>query len=148
MKIKQDAVARLDYLLDRLIEKGAQDVMKVLAGRVTPAQFAVLRVLKARGPLSVSQLADRLQITPSAVTSIVDRMADIGLLGRIRDQNDRRVVWIEATEEGKTLATELEGVKRQMLGMYLDSLTYYEMTSLADILERIMSEGEIAHEPR
>ncbi len=148
MRSKQNAVTRLDYLLDKLVEKAAQDVMKVLAGRVTPAQFAVLRVLKARGPLPVSQLADRLQITPSAVTSIVDRMADIGLLGRIRDQDDRRVVWIEATEEGRALAIELEGVKRQMLGTYLDCLTTCEMASLADILERILDEGEIAHEPR
>ena len=42
----------------------------------------------------MSELAERLLIPRQQMTQVVDRLADMGLIGRERDASDRRVVRI------------------------------------------------------
>lgn len=59
------------------------------------------------GTVKTSDLSSQLRITPAAVTHLVNPLEKGGYLERLPDPNDRRVVLIGLTEQGKDLAQEL-----------------------------------------
>ncbi len=68
-------------------------------------QLKVLRELRG-GPLSMSQIAQLLGVTNAAVTGIADRLEKKGLVQRVQDPTDRRVVCVQLTPEGYMLQRE------------------------------------------
>lgn len=58
-----------------------------------------LEYLEAEGPMSQRDLGERLSITSGAVTMLVDRLEDAGLVRRGPHPSDRRYVMLELTSE-------------------------------------------------
>ena len=72
------------------------------AGLSTP-KFSVLNALVTSGePLSLSELASRLSCVRSNMTQLVDRLETEGLVRRVDDPADRRIVKAAITETGRT----------------------------------------------
>lgn len=65
-----------------------------------------LEQLMNEGPLTPSELAARLQVTPAAVTGVIDRLAATGHAHRERDDVDRRSVRIVPNPESIRAAAE------------------------------------------
>jgi DNA-binding MarR family transcriptional regulator len=135
---KSDPVSELDDLLNLLIQKATRDVLLIVKGKVSPSQFAILRMLRQSGRSTVGGLADRLQVTLSGITALSDRLVEAGLVERVRDDQDRRVVWIDLSPGGRELIVELEGVKRKMVERYVEGLKDSEICKLNDILRKIL----------
>ena len=72
------------------------------------------------GSLGASDLASKLSVTPSSLTSVVDGLVGRGLISRGSDPSDRRRVGHSLTDEGRrTLVTcdqALERRLREILG--------------------------------
>lgn len=66
-------------------------------------EFAVLQQLSESGPTPMVRLSDENLVTKAAVTAIIDAMETKGLVRRVRDSSDRRVVNIQMTPAGKKL---------------------------------------------
>ena len=64
---------------------------------VTSTELEVLGTLVARGPLSAGDLARRTGLTSGAVTRLIDRLAERGVVRRLPDPADRRRVLVEIT---------------------------------------------------
>ena len=72
------------------------------AGLSTP-KFSVLHALVETGePLTLSELATRLSCVRSNMTQLVDRLEADGLVERVDDPTDRRVVKAAITEGGRS----------------------------------------------
>ena len=69
---------------------------------VTLAQCLVLLEVDDQERLTVSQLASRLRLDDSTLSRTIDGLVRKGLLDRMRDDRDRRVVWISLTEAAIT----------------------------------------------
>ena len=63
----------------------------------------VLLVFSSRGSLPLGKMGERLQVHPTSVTSIVQRLEADGLLVRRRHPADGRAVLAEVTEAGRRL---------------------------------------------
>jgi DNA-binding MarR family transcriptional regulator len=63
----------------------------------------VLLTFSRRGSLPLGKMGDRLQVHPTSVTSIVDRLEAAGFVLRRRHPTDGRTVLAEITELGRTL---------------------------------------------
>lgn len=68
---------------------------------LTPFHYLVLCCLWEEDGLSTSGIAQKLKQLGATLTGVVDRMEDRNLVYRKRDLNDRRIVRIWLTEEGK-----------------------------------------------
>ena len=69
---------------------------------VSHAQASVLLALKRAGePLPLSRLARVLVQEAQSVTSLVDRLESRGLVRRVPDRRDRRVIHVELTDQGE-----------------------------------------------
>src|SRR5579863_5812528 len=75
---------------------------------VSQAQASVLLVLKGTGqPLPLSRLARYLVQEAQSVTSLVDRLEARGLVRRVPDQRDRRVIHVELTPAGDEMFDQI-----------------------------------------
>lgn len=80
---------------------------------LTPAQARALRAVTSAGPLRMAELAAELDVVPRSATSMVDALADAGLVSRHADPTDRRSVKVAATVTGKGLVGRLDDARRR-----------------------------------
>lgn len=103
---------------------------------ITAPQSGVLRNLYKCGPLSSARLSRKLHVTPSNITGIIDRLERKGMVKRIREQRDRRVVLITLTESGEALSRTLPDPIEKKL---ISGLAYLEPDAIQQ-LGRAMNE--------
>src|SRR4051794_34911962 len=70
---------------------------------VTLPQYRALVVLRARGPQSLVQLADELQVVPSTATRMCDRLVRKRLIRRGEVEGNRREVELAVTDKGAAI---------------------------------------------
>ena len=92
--------------------------------------------------LRMSELADRLLLSRSGATRLVDRMVAGGLVERASCESDRRGQWASLTDEGlrrlrAASPTHLRGVKRH----FLDRLSAQDLADLERMLDPIVEVG-------
>ena len=64
------------------------------------------RQLEGDTPVRMTDVSRRLMISKPAATQVVNRLVDNGLVERLSDENDRRVVYIRATGAGRAFYEE------------------------------------------
>ncbi|MGH7477383.1 MAG: MarR family winged helix-turn-helix transcriptional regulator [Longimicrobiales bacterium] len=74
---------------------------------LTLSQVGVLDALHHRGPMVQAELAGKLLMSPSNLTTVVDNLERRGLVVRERTEEDRRCVQVSLTRRGKALATRV-----------------------------------------
>jgi DNA-binding MarR family transcriptional regulator len=65
---------------------------------LTPPQIMVAGVLCKNKSMKISDISEQINLSNSTVSGIVDRLEKIEVVRRIRDDEDRRVVRVELTE--------------------------------------------------
>ena len=71
---------------------------------LTPRMLGVLHHLSASGPLTLGELATHLGLSKATATELVTRVQERGLVDRMRDERDRRRVYVWLTEPGRQRA--------------------------------------------
>jgi MarR family transcriptional regulator for hemolysin len=89
---------------------------------ITGSQTMLLFHLRMRGDMPMGRLADLLGIGLPNLTGIVDRMEERGLVERRRVPDDRRLVLVSLTAEGRRIPEEIEGVQRELLAATFEAL--------------------------
>ena len=85
---------------------------------IEPQQHQALLAVKGfpgRDRITISELAERLQIRHHSAVGMVDRLVAHGLLAREPDAGDRRQVYIMLTERGETVLEQLAAAHKQEL---------------------------------
>ncbi|SDC24931.1 MarR family winged helix-turn-helix transcriptional regulator [Shouchella lonarensis] len=98
---------------------------------ITPPQFVALQWLNEYGDMTIGELSTRIHLACSTTTDLVDRMERNGLVSRVKDEKDRRVVRIHLLEKGQTIIQEVI-VKRQQ---YLAEMLTDFSCDQVDLLE-------------
>ncbi|MEU5591580.1 MarR family transcriptional regulator [Streptomyces sp. NPDC020298] len=106
---------------------------------ITPAQSRLLRTLAHYGsPPRMADLAERLEVVPRAVTTLVDGLEASGRVRRVADPTNRRVTRIELTEAGHKALDELRGARRSAAREILAPLTDEQREVLGDLLDTLV----------
>src|SRR4051812_30056279 len=74
---------------------------------ITSAQASIIFMLASCRSLAAADLAREYGINESAVTRLIDRLEKRGLITRVRSEEDRRVVRLALTLEGRELAGQI-----------------------------------------
>lgn len=90
----------------------------------------VLTALEAEGPLSMTRLAEAMDVSDASATGIVDRMEKRGLVERSHGTDDRRVVLVHATDAGRQIFVDMAAHRREELSKVLAELTAEEIAAL------------------
>jgi DNA-binding MarR family transcriptional regulator len=62
-------------------------------------QLYAVRAARDQGEVTISQLADLLEVSPPSASTLVDRLVEKGILTRKRSSKDRRVVVVSVSPE-------------------------------------------------
>jgi len=99
-------------------------------GSFSLVHLNVLILLDAEGPMSMSRLAEALDVSVASTTGIVDRMEKRGLVERHHDLADRRVVLVHTAERGRQVFVEIDKRRRLGLELLLNKLTDEQLAGL------------------
>ena len=117
---------RLVFLLNaghRRVQRWIEGKMAAEGG-LTAAQSGVLFFLGERDGALIGEAADALDLAPSAMTGLVDRMARAELVERRADPKDGRAMRLHLTDKGRiardTAKAGLRGVNAQLTEGFTD----------------------------
>jgi DNA-binding MarR family transcriptional regulator len=96
-------------------------------------------MLGGETPRSPGDLASTLMVTTGAMTNVLDRLAEAGLIRRVRNPGDRRSVIVEATDAGIELwYAAVNGLGAQEAGV-VSVLTAAEQRQLNSLLRKLLA---------
>ncbi|MGP7816359.1 MarR family winged helix-turn-helix transcriptional regulator [Niallia sp. 01092] len=99
--------------------------------------------------ITISEISSILQITSPSVTQVINVLAKEGLVERINDQKDGRVVRITLTEKGKSVTKEIHQKiieKYKQLVEYLGEEKSKELISLLTDVNEFFSKGKTCND--
>ena len=130
---------RLQLAAHRLQKSADRAVLA--AAEITTAQAAVL-MLVAGGAVSQREVATQLGLNESAVTAMARRLLGMGLLERVRDEDDARAWQLRLSDDGRTALKRIELPFRRINQTIETVLSPEEITHFADYLRRIAATFE------
>ena len=103
-----DIESCLFFITNKASKKIAETFNKRLATlSITYVQWNALYYLGQTRMINQKELTDMMNIKSSTVVRLIDRMERDGLLKRVKNSEDRRLVYLELTDKGKTLRETL-----------------------------------------
>lgn len=116
-----------------------QDAMDAAAAAyfgIHRTDLSLLDVLQLGGRMTAGELAKRGGLSPGAVTAALDRLERAGYVRRVRDEVDRRRVFVEVTDKMLERAAEVYGPlaarSEELLGRFSDA----QLRAMIDVLTR------------
>jgi DNA-binding MarR family transcriptional regulator len=118
-----------------------EDLVK--ARGISATQYNVLRILRGSGAegLCRNALRDRMLTRMPDMTRLLDRMEEAGLVVRVREGEDRRMVMTRITEQGRELLDELDAPVMALHRKQMKGLTDVQLRSLSDLLTLVRDGG-------
>ncbi|SER75572.1 DNA-binding transcriptional regulator, MarR family [Gracilibacillus ureilyticus] len=101
---------------------------------ITAPQFIALQFLLECGDLTIGELSQKIHLAFSTTTDLVDRMEKNGIVKRVKDSKDRRVVRIHLLDEGKEIIKEVVEKRREYLGSVLTNVSEEDIQDLSRLL--------------
>ncbi|HWT71220.1 MAG TPA: MarR family transcriptional regulator [Oxalicibacterium sp.] len=116
---------------------------------ITSPQLVALLAIAQLGPSTLKSIGRAIQLSPSTVVGIVDRLEEKGLVYRQRDTRDRRNVFVAVTAAGQTMLANAPSALPNGFGSALGTLSEAERQTLVVTLEQFASllEAKIPVEP-
>jgi len=105
---------------------------------VSAAHLIILATLSTGPAKSASDLCRGISYDAGAMTRMLDRLEEKGLLRRSRDPHDRRLVKLELTEKGTDAIPRLSESARRVLNRLLRGFTKAEANQLEELLTRML----------
>ncbi len=110
--------------------------------KLSVAQQRILALVYfAAEPLTPSMLASLLLQETHSVSGLLNRLEDRDHITRTRDRQDRRVVWVGLTPEGRKVAEQAVNILVEMAREYRSMFTGANADATVDFLRRVRDLG-------
>ncbi|MCW2895801.1 MAG: hypothetical protein QOH87_5228 [Trebonia sp.] len=141
--------ATLDVLADVLTD----DLERIVglfrslspAGGLSMTAAATLADVERLGPQRLTLLAAREGVTQPAMTQLISRLEEAGLVRREPSEEDGRVVLVAITEEGRATLARRRAARKERLANIIAQLSPHHRAALAIALPAL---GALASIPR
>jgi MarR family 2-MHQ and catechol resistance regulon transcriptional repressor len=96
-----------------------------------------LEALLHKGPLTITEIQDKVRLASGSMTAAVDRLEKLGLIVRKSSPSDRRARVVELTAQGKRLAASCFERHAKDLEALMSALSEKEMEQLYGSLKKL-----------
>jgi DNA-binding MarR family transcriptional regulator len=103
---------------------------RMVKAGISMTHLHILWLLEHHGDVTMSRLADLLDVSLSNATGLIDRMEERGLVERVRVPEDRRVVLVRASAAGGRVREEIVAVKHDRIRSVLGRLDATKLTRM------------------
>ncbi|MGD7008345.1 MarR family winged helix-turn-helix transcriptional regulator [Metabacillus sp. 84] len=104
---------------------------------ITIEQYQILRYITMYPKCQATWLADICGVNKSAISAMIERLVQKGLIERIRDEKDRRNVFLQSTEKGRQVYENGEKQIQNYVAGYLTELSEDEIDTFLRVFEKI-----------
>lgn len=133
-----DAIKTLKQIM-KTLKKAVEADYKEL--QLTGPQGFMLGTLACNDPMKISDLSEKMALSNSTVSGIVDRLEKQGLVERSRSAQDRRVVMVKVTEQFKKCKRDKMTRIEDIIQQQMSCATQEELEKILDgltILKNIL----------
>lgn len=95
------------------------------------------RLMKEKNGVSVKEIAESLHVTAGAVTQMVDKAIEMGVVTRQEDPKDRRSQIIKLSEKAKDKVKDFRKRLLERVAPRFDNLTDQEVLQLTTLLSKV-----------
>ena len=120
---------------EKLLRESGVDIFNGAQGRI-------LYVLWEQGTMTITQLGKLTSLAKTTLTSMLDRMEAGGLVERIPDRQNRRQIFISATEKANEYRVKYDWISDRMSESFYRGFTEDEITGFENQLRRIIQNLE------
>lgn len=110
---------------------------RMAALALKPSEFSILVLIDTNPGIYLRQLGEALDISPSNLVPVVERLVQRGLVRRVPDPRDRRLQQLHLTAEGQTLQAQAESEVVKLEQGFEQALTVTEKKHLISALEKL-----------
>ncbi|MEZ4601288.1 MAG: MarR family transcriptional regulator [Syntrophotaleaceae bacterium] len=136
MDNKQRLMDIIEHVSRALVNAKVQKLKKIGGAEINLTQFQYINVIKQNDEVTFTGLAEALNLSKPAVTSIVNKLIEQGYVYKCQSANDRRVYYIHLTAEGKQVAEAYEAASREYVEGVHQRLTAEEFARMVQLMEK------------
>jgi DNA-binding MarR family transcriptional regulator len=120
------------------------------AGNLSMSQIHHLTLIHHNQPISLKTLAAKMQLTPGAVTQLVDALEKTGYVMRTQDQHDRRITNISVSASGAQKLTDFKKTTQHIFRQASRSLDEQELEIFLKVQQKMLTyfETQNAQKPK
>ena len=134
-------VEQIDRIFRELTWHGQKHAIQTLTRPeigLTMPQMITLLAIHDRGSCRMGTLAEATQQSGGTLTGIVDRLIDDGLVERVRSANDRRVIEVTLTAEGRARVEGVLAARLEDMIRILANFSDYDLEHFEALLTRFL----------
>lgn len=102
MPIDNEVIDKFNHMLIPLCRHMAEMLNKDLKGGINLTQLLIMKYIVV-GVMNTKDIAENLNLSAAAISKMVDQLCEKGYVKRERTSEDRRVVTLINTEQGKEI---------------------------------------------
>ncbi|HOZ03355.1 MAG TPA: MarR family transcriptional regulator [Candidatus Woesebacteria bacterium] len=127
---------KMRKILDQTLDDSDEDNIP------TMLQVQTLKTIKENSPITASELASRLQMSPSALTQMTDRLIKSKFISRKNDKNDRRLILLSLTSDGEEHLASILKRMEQKANQILAPISAKDLETVVSIFEDFLQKYE------
>ncbi|SEB78792.1 MarR family transcriptional regulator [Paenibacillus sp. GP183] len=135
---KQEIIQEIQGLIERIAFKFKQRMNHPQSDyQLAGGQIFVIMMLNKMGSCNASDIANKLGVTSGAVTGLTDKLVNLGLMNRIRSEEDRRVVHFSLTEKGMELSKQIFQERMNKMMNVFSELKEEDLEKMMDVFTKL-----------
>ncbi|MGB2741523.1 MAG: MarR family transcriptional regulator [Cognaticolwellia sp.] len=133
LKLENQLCHRL-YMASNSIVRAYREPLSEL--NITYPQYVVMMALWEKDKITIAELLDKTLIDGGAMTQILKKMADKGLLDVIKDEDDKRKRLVTLLQAGRALKTKASNIPNEISCKFksIDSTQAKQLMQLLDLV--------------
>lgn len=104
---------------------------------INETEFFLLFALDANGPLTIQEIAGKINITSGTMTYVINKLEDKAMIKRVQCEEDRRRFYVELTDAGKVFWDETIALHAKHMAEAFDHVSETEVLATIELMKKI-----------
>jgi MarR family 2-MHQ and catechol resistance regulon transcriptional repressor len=124
--------------------KSLEEIIKkdISSHGMKSSDFTVLEALYHKGSQTVREISNAVLINTGSITYVIDKLEKKGYVKRRHCQEDRRVVYVDITDEGTKQMDEIFPKHQQVIEELFSDVSDEEKQTVIQVLKRVGKKGD------
>lgn len=130
-------IEETDWLFRKMVRKFVKERDKIKIEGIMLPGFLILNKIIQDGEQRLTDLAEELDLTSGAITALCDKLEEKGLAVRKRNQEDRRIILLDITEDGLNFIKRNHNVRTSFMSVLFDGFSPEELQLQIEVFKRL-----------
>lgn len=140
--MEKDDFLEIEDVFRKIMKRIPEEWRKHTKLGFSRTEALVLYKLYYDGQQRASELATILSITTGGLTGLTDKLVEGGYVARNRSEDDRRVVYLSITAEGKKVIQAMYDVRKAFIEKLFNGISAEELTAFKDTAYKLLRNFE------